>query len=112
MPRNPPWNREELILALDTYLHNGPLHKEHPTVEELSHLLNRLGQGVPHPDPERFRNPNGVAMKLANFAALDPNYDGTGFAHGGRRDAEIWDEFHNDPERLARAVRAIREQVG
>jgi hypothetical protein len=111
MPRNPPWSREELILALDTYLRHGLLDKRHPEVAELSRLLNRLARDAPHPDPDRFRNPNGVAMKLANFAALDPSHGGMGFTHGGRGDAVIWDEFHNEPEGLAREARSIRERV-
>ena len=71
MPRNPPWSRDELVLAVDAYLRHGALHKDHPIVQELSRLLNRLGRDITHPDPEHFRNPNGVAMKLANFAALE-----------------------------------------
>ena len=41
---------------------------------ELSHGLNALTLHPERPDAARFRNPNGVALKLANFAALDPNY--------------------------------------
>jgi 5-methylcytosine-specific restriction protein A len=40
-------------------------------VIRLSHELSRLPFNLDCPDPDRFRNPNGVAMKLANFAARD-----------------------------------------
>lgn len=32
---------------------------------------------------ERFRNPNGVAPKLADFASLDPRDPGVGVSRGG-----------------------------
>lgn len=60
------------------------------------------------PDAEKFRNPNGVAMKLANYAALDPSYPGAGLDAGGRRDAEIWDRYANHPEELKRLAALIR----
>ena len=50
-----------------------------PAVVELSHVLNSLEIQSERPDADRFRNPNGVALKLANFAARDPNYDGRGY---------------------------------
>ncbi len=72
MPRNPPWEPEELILALDLYLQIGKSDDKDPQVIALSETLNRMRLDIARPDPSRFRNPNGVAMKLANFAALDP----------------------------------------
>lgn len=36
LPRNPPWAQEELILALDVYLHSGLLDDTAPAVVELS----------------------------------------------------------------------------
>jgi hypothetical protein len=111
MPRNPPWSREELILALDVYLRVGMAGSEHPEVLTLSRLLNRLRLHADRPDPERFRNPNGAAMKLANFAALDPTYPGVALSRGGRGDAAIWEEFAADRPRLAREARALRERA-
>lgn len=59
--RNPPWNEDELVLALDVYLEYGMLDDRDPRVIELSNLLNELARGTDHPDAERFRNGNGVA---------------------------------------------------
>ena len=87
--RNPPWAFDELVLALDLYLREGQLDDSHARVVELSQLLNHLPIHTIRPDLERFRNPNGVALKLANFAALDPNYPGVGMTRGGKRDAEV-----------------------
>lgn len=111
MPRNPPWSREELLLALDLYLRAGMLDGDDARVIALSQLLGQLAAGQPQPDPTRFRNVNGVRMKLANFAALDGQYAGASLTHGGRRDAAIWDEFHNTPERLAAEVAAIHQRL-
>jgi hypothetical protein len=111
MPRNPPWDRDELILTLDLYLREGMLDDRDAPVVELSDLLNRLALHPSRPDPGRFRNPNGVAMKLANFAAIDPTHHGTALSRYGRRDREVWDEFAGDRERLARAAATIRQST-
>ena len=68
-PRNPPWTRDELILALDTYLQHGPSHMSasNPIVTSLSEELNQLPGHTARPDAVRFRNLNGVYMKLSNF---------------------------------------------
>lgn len=65
--------RDELILALDLYFRHSDARGrgDHPEVVALSDLLNQLPI---HPVADReadFRNPNGVAMKLGNFQALD-----------------------------------------
>ena len=106
--RNPPWAHDELILALELYLREGQLDSNHPLVSELSTVLNALPIHTVRPDAEKFRNPNGVAMKLANYAALDPNYPGAGLGAGGRRDAEVWDRYADKPEELKRVAALIR----
>ena len=110
LPRNPPWAAEELILALDLYLRAGPLDHGEEAVTDLSRDLNALTVHSERPDPARFRNPNSVALKLANFAALDPNYAGRGLTRGGRRDFEVWDRYASDEDALAEAAAAIRDR--
>lgn len=105
--RNPPWTREELILALDLYLREGLLDDRSPKVVELSETLKDLAF-VQMEDPEVFRNPNGVAMKLANFAAVDPNYAGKGLQSGGRLDKAVFEEFHGRNLELIKAASEIR----
>ena len=85
-PRNPPWVDEELILALDLYLRSGHLDNDHPEVIELSRALNDLPLQPNRPNVEKFRNPNGVSLKLANFAAIDPAHPGKGMTRGGKRE--------------------------
>ena len=73
-PRNPTWAYDELIVTLDLYLREGLLDDTDSRVIELSDVLNALPIHTVRPNEERFRNPNGVAMKLGNLAALDPSY--------------------------------------
>lgn len=108
--RNPPWQRDELILALDLYFRHRPdtIRKEHPEVAALSEVLNALPIHPDRPDAARFRNVNGTYMKLCNFLALDPEYEGKGLEAGGKLEQVVWDEFAHDRNRLAKVALAIR----
>jgi len=111
--KNPPWTRDELILALDLYFDHSPSHisKSHPKVMELSQILNQLSIHVDRPDALRFRNANGVYMKLCNYLRLDPSYSGSGLTRGGKLEAEIWEEFAEDRQHLRTVAHAIRLAV-
>ncbi len=110
--RNPRWAEEELVLALDLYLRSGLLDDTNPAVVELSHALNSLEIHAVRPDADRFRNPNGVALKLANFAAIDDNYHGRGMTSYSKLDAEVWHRYSPNQDALAAAASAIREGLG
>jgi len=84
--RNPTWKRDELLLALELYLDRGQLGPEDPDVIALSQLLNKLPIHTNRPDENKFRNPNGVALKLANFRHLDPSDPAKGMSSGGNGD--------------------------
>jgi 5-methylcytosine-specific restriction protein A len=109
--RNPAWQRDELILALDLYFRHRPdtISKKHPEVAALSELLNQLPIHPDRPDAATFRNVNGTYMKLCNFLALDPAYTGKGLEAGGRLERDVWAEFAPDRERLAGLAEAIRK---
>jgi 5-methylcytosine-specific restriction protein A len=64
------------------------------------------------PDAERFRNPNGVYMKLCNFLRFDPNYQGTGLTRGNRLEEEVWQQFTGRRDDLVRLAAAIRAGYG
>ena len=78
--RNPKWHRDEIILALDLYsrLEPGHISSTNPEIQELSAILNGLPIHEVRPDEAKFRNPNGVSLKLSNFLAIDPTYKGKG----------------------------------
>ena len=107
--RSPRWAEEELVLALDLYLRCGAIAADSSEVIELSQVLNDLSIHTERANVERFRNPNGVALKLANFAAIDPNYVGRGMANFAKRDVEVWDKYSSDEDALAATAAGIRE---
>ena len=109
--RNPPWSRDELILALDLYLRRRPeaLAADDLEVVELSGVLNALPIHTLRPDEEKFRSPEGLAMKLGSFAAIDAAYPGIGPTSGGRDEVAVWDRFQTVPEELVRLAEQLRD---
>ncbi len=93
---------------MELYVRRGFLDDHHPEVIELSHLLNRLAPSAP---TSIFRNPNGVSMKLGNFAAIDPEHPGLGLSRASLQDRAVWEEFTHDRDRLAREATAIRIRI-
>jgi 5-methylcytosine-specific restriction protein A len=108
--RNPKWHRDEIILALDLYFRQdrGAITKRNERIIELSNLLNQLPLFPNRPDEEKFRNPNGVSLKLSNFLAIDPSYGGKGMESFSKLDVEVFKEFMNDKERLHAIANEIR----
>lgn len=107
--KNPTWQRDELILALDLYFRVPEAigSKTHPEVLKLSEILNFLPIHGEKGDQTTFRNPNGVGMKLSNFLPYDPNYRGKGLTAGGKKDEEIWNEFYGKEKELHLAAQSI-----
>jgi hypothetical protein len=106
------WLREEILLATDLYVrHQGTvLGPQHPDVLELSTVLRRLPLHGQDRRYEKFRNPNGVALKLSNIRAADPQARSKGSVHGSKLDGLFWSELHGDPEVLEREVAAIKRR--
>jgi putative restriction endonuclease len=85
------WTKDELILALNLYL-KLPFGKLHSGTPEIIHLAHLLG-----------RTPGSIAMRLNNFASVDPFHQqrGIGGLPGGKKQVEpIWKEFINNKEML------------
>ncbi|MPM74180.1 hypothetical protein SDC9_121165 [bioreactor metagenome] len=108
--RNPKWHRDEAILVLDVYFNNnlGSINSNNPKVVALSELLNRLPIHIYKPDKQKFRNPNGVVMKLANFKSIDPNYKGKGLQAHSKLEKMVFEEFCSDIERLHKIANEIK----
>lgn len=111
--RNPKWHRDEIILALDLYfkLEPGQIHARNPAIIELSKVLNKLPIHEERPDSIKFRNPNGVGLKLSNFLALDPTYDGKGMKSFSKLDKLVFEGFENKKQLLADLAKNIKETV-
>jgi 5-methylcytosine-specific restriction protein A len=114
--RNPTWLRDELIIALDLYLRysGNPPPKGSAEIDELSETLNRLGRYLGTATEDRFRNVNGVYMKLMNFRRLDPVFTGAGkrgLSRGGQAEEEVWNTFASNPERCHEVAQTIRQTL-
>jgi len=111
--RNPTWTRDELILLLDFYLQRSAKipSKKSPDITALSKLLNRLQAKLGGEIKDKFRNNNGVYMKLMNFRRFDPEYKGKGMTHGGKDEGVVWNLFAHDPFELRMVASAVRAYV-
>lgn len=79
------WTREHFLIALNLYckLPFGKLHKGNPVIIEAAQKMGRT--------------PNSLAMKLCNFAALDPVQQARGIRGlpgATKQDKAMWNEFH------------------
>lgn len=91
MPSKRLWTKEELILAFNLYL-KIPFGKTHSTNKDIIHLANLID-----------RTPSSVALRLANFASVDPVLQARGIKgmDGGKKIVQpIWNEFFNNQEEL------------
>lgn len=94
LPGNSPrrdWTRQELGKVLALYFRTpfGRLHNRNPEIRALASLIKRT--------------PSAVALKLVNFASLDPDLRGrgrSGMQNASRLDRDVWDEYYGSWERL------------
>ena len=85
------WTRNELIVAFNLYL-KLPFGKLHSGTKEIKELAALIG-----------RTDSSVAMRLNNFAHVDPYHQQRGIAgltNGMNQVKPIWDEFINNQEDL------------
>ena len=81
------WTYDELLLAFNLYckLSFGSFHSRNSEIIALAQLIDRT--------------PSSIAMKLANFASLDPEQQKRGvkgLSNASKADQEVWDEFTSD----------------
>lgn len=86
-----PWSRDELVIACGLYftLPFGQMHSRNPKITKVAKLLGRT--------------PSSLAMKLVNFASLDPAHQARGvkgLAGHSRSDEQVWTEFHDNWDRM------------
>jgi predicted restriction endonuclease len=78
------WTREHFLIALNLYckLPFGKLHRHNPIIIDVAEKMGRT--------------PNSLAMKLCNFASLDPVQKARGvkgLPGATKQDKAMWDEF-------------------
>lgn len=79
-----------MVFNLYNQLPFGKFHKGNSLVKEWAEMLGRT--------------PSAVALKLTNFARLDPALQArgiSGMSHGAKGEEEVWKEFAADPENFA-----------
>ena len=86
------WTDAQLKLAFYLYcqLPFGKLHSKNKIIIEMASFIGRT--------------PNALAMKLVNFASLDPAITSTGrkgLGNASLADQKIWDSFHSDWDTIA-----------
>lgn len=89
--RRIPWSRDELIVVCGLYftLPFGQMHARNPRIIDIA---QRLG-----------RTPSSIAMKLVNFASLDPAHRARGIRGLGgcsRADEQMWEEFRENWDQM------------
>lgn len=107
--QNPPWTRDELLLALDYYLDHADDYFS-PTgegVRDLTSKISQVAKAIGLTGSDTLRNANGVSMKLLNFRAHDPNHDTKGLSRGNKLEEVVWAEFAGKPAGLKKVVSTI-----
>lgn len=111
--QNADWSWDEHVLALDLYMSHRKSIPGKKSVEilELSALLGALGERTGVAMTMKFRNPNGVYMKMMNFRRLDPEFTAlgkSGLSQGAGLEKRVWDAYESEPELLKAHANAIR----
>lgn len=96
------WTRNELILTFNLYckLPFGKLHSRNPDIIHLSEQINRTA--------------NAVALKLVNFASLDPELKKRGIkgmSSHSKHDKLIFEEFNNNWDKLIIESELLLDEV-
>src|SRR5262249_30516695 len=92
------WTREEVILAMDFYitagaLTGGPIPGQGTAqIRQLSDLLKKLSAYPPERQGEKYRNPNGVYMKMMNLRAIQAEGE-HGMNAYSQTDEAVWREY-------------------
>ena len=97
------WSRDEYILALNLYnkFQKGGPSKNDPEVIKCSNVLRSMNPEA-SADDAKYRNANGVYLRLMNYRSCDPywlNQGKKGMDSGSKgKCKEIWEEFdgHED----------------
>lgn len=92
------WTREHFLIALNLYgkLPFGKLHKGNPLIIEVAEKMGRT--------------PSSLAMKLSNFASLDPVLAARGIKGldgATKQDRALWSEFRGHLDTLAPESEAL-----
>ena len=111
--KNSKWLRDEIIITLDFYHRNYPNipEKKSKELKQLSDNLNNLALKLNKNINDKYRNINGVYMKLMNFNSLNANHTGKGLSGASNLDKVIYLEFENDKATLSKLANKITQMI-
>jgi hypothetical protein len=97
------WTRDQLIVAFALYCQTpfGKMHRSNPEIVKTAKSLGRTA--------------SSLAMKLVNFASLDPAITKTGrkgLGNASHEDKKVWEELHANWEGLALRSAEISRALG
>jgi len=103
MPKREGWTRKQLIVALKLYceIPFGRMHSRNPEIIRYAKFIHRT--------------PSALAMKLTNFASLDPKITVSGrkgLSAVSRSDRAIWEEMTSNWPRLADEIASVESPLG
>lgn len=96
------WTRNQLLVALNLYcqLDFGKFHQGNPLIIEAAKRIDRT--------------PSALAMKLCNFASLDPAITASGrkgLQGASALDRQIWEEFQQAPDTVGMESQALVDEM-
>jgi len=97
------WSREQLVIALKLYceIPFGKMDSRNPEIIRYAKLIDRT--------------PSALAMKLTNFASLDPEIRSSGrkgLSGASKADRAIWEEMNADWPHLAKEIVEVESVLG
>lgn len=115
--QNADWSWDEHVLALDLYMtHRSAIPgKASAEITGLSKLLIALGERTGVAMTPKFRNANGVYMKMMNFRRLDPDFTGqgkSGLSQGADLEHRVWSAYAGDLPLLKAHADLMRFAIG
>lgn len=110
---NPDWTKDETILALDLVLKSWPRipGKGSPEVQALSALIRCLPIHSSAKKNDRFRNPDGVYLKLQQLASLHADKSSRKGLRPSITDRAVWADYANDPRRVRQLADEIEKGI-
>ena len=91
------WTRHELLHVLKLYCLTpfGRIHSRNPDIRKMASQVDRT--------------PSAVALKMTNFASLDPSLKQGGMPNSSRLDREVWKDFFAE---MRSSLAAVELQSG
>lgn len=93
------WTEDQAMRALHLYFQI-PFGQYHKSNKDVIALASRIG-----------RTPDAVAMKLSNFASMDPELDRKGLDRSSKLDKDVWGRYSTDFEALVRHAASSQEKI-